>query len=60
MALHDWIREHAGTRFFLYVHLVDPHPPHRPRQEDKRLIHEKRKELKAKGVPWYKRIFVRL
>ncbi len=26
----DWVREHAGQRFFLYVHLVDPHGPHRP------------------------------
>ncbi|HJO26602.1 MAG: hypothetical protein CMK00_05590 [Planctomycetes bacterium] len=29
-----WIEEHAGTRFFLYLHLVDPHAPHTPRQEN--------------------------
>jgi arylsulfatase len=25
-----WIDRNAGTRFFLYLHLVDPHTPHRP------------------------------
>ena len=24
----DWLDEHAGTRFFLYVHLVDAHGPY--------------------------------
>lgn len=28
--VHEWVREHAEERFFLYVHLVDPHDPHRP------------------------------
>jgi arylsulfatase A-like enzyme len=30
----DWLDEQAGTRFFLYLHLVDPHAPHLPRAED--------------------------
>jgi arylsulfatase A-like enzyme len=29
-----WLREHAGARFFLYLHLVDPHTPHRPHPEE--------------------------
>jgi arylsulfatase A-like enzyme len=33
-----WIEEHAGTRFFLYLHLVDPHAPHTPRQENLALL----------------------
>lgn len=28
-----WIDRNAGTRFFLYLHLVDPHTPHRPLPE---------------------------
>lgn len=28
-------------------------------EEDRRLLKEKRAKLKAEGVPWYKRIFVR-
>jgi len=30
----DWLEVHAGTRFFLYLHLVDSHAPHEPREED--------------------------
>ena len=30
------------------------------RQEDKKRLREVRQHLKEKGVPWYKRIFVRL
>lgn len=26
----DWIDQNAPLRFFLYLHLVDPHTPHRP------------------------------
>ncbi len=29
----DWIRMNAGTRFFMYLHLVDTHEPHRPLPE---------------------------
>ena len=29
----SWLRENAGRRFFLYLHLVDPHDPHRPSPE---------------------------
>ena len=29
------------------------------READEQLLKEKRAELKAQGVPWYKRIFVR-
>jgi len=25
-----WLRANAGSRFFLYLHLADPHTPHRP------------------------------
>jgi len=25
-----WLREHQAARFFLYLHLADPHEPHRP------------------------------
>jgi arylsulfatase A-like enzyme len=28
-----WIAEHAHERFFLYLHLVDPHTPHAPPQD---------------------------
>lgn len=31
----DWLRRHASARFFLYLHLVDPHTPHRPHPEEK-------------------------
>jgi arylsulfatase A-like enzyme len=30
----DWLRDHASARFFLYLHLVDPHTPHRPHPEE--------------------------
>ena len=26
----NWLREHHAGRFFLYLHLADPHEPHRP------------------------------
>lgn len=26
----EWLEVHAPVRFFLYLHLVDPHTPHRP------------------------------
>ncbi len=29
-AVLEWVRAHAGARFFLYLHLVDPHTPHNP------------------------------
>ncbi len=29
-----WLDQHSGVRFFLYLHLVDPHHPHEPRPED--------------------------
>jgi arylsulfatase A-like enzyme len=29
-----WISEHADARFFLYVHLVDPHEPVQPAAQD--------------------------
>lgn len=29
-----WLAGHDDARFFLYLHLADPHTPHRPRQED--------------------------
>ena len=29
----EWMRSVAGQRFFLYLHLVDPHHPHKPRAE---------------------------
>ena len=30
----DWLESHAGQRFFLYLHLVDPHTPHVPHPEE--------------------------
>ena len=30
----DWLEVHAPVRFFLYLHLVDPHTPHRPHPEE--------------------------
>lgn len=30
-----WIEAHASVRFFLYLHLVDPHELHRSRPEDR-------------------------
>jgi len=33
--VEDWIRMHAGLRFFLYLHLVDPHLPYAPLREDR-------------------------
>jgi arylsulfatase A-like enzyme len=29
----SWLEAHAGTRFFLYLHLVDPHDPPQPQPE---------------------------
>jgi arylsulfatase A-like enzyme len=29
----EWVRENAARRFFLYLHLADPHAPHRPRPD---------------------------
>jgi len=34
LGLEGWMDRHASARFFLYLHLVDPHAPHRPREED--------------------------
>ncbi len=33
-AVLRWLDANAGVRFFLYLHLVDPHHPHLPRAED--------------------------
>lgn len=30
----EWLEKHAPLRFFLYLHLVDPHTPHRPHPEE--------------------------
>ena len=30
----EWVREHARHRFFLYLHLADPHVPHEPHPEE--------------------------
>jgi arylsulfatase A-like enzyme len=29
-SVERWVEAHAGVRFFLYLHLVDPHTPHAP------------------------------
>ncbi len=29
-SIEDWITTRAGARFFLYLHLADPHTPHEP------------------------------
>ncbi|MCB9915961.1 MAG: sulfatase [Planctomycetes bacterium] len=31
--VRDWIDLHAGLRFFLYLHLVDPHSPYFPEED---------------------------
>jgi arylsulfatase A-like enzyme len=33
-----FLRREQGTRFFLYLHLVDPHVPHEPLEEGARLL----------------------
>lgn len=43
----DWLETHAPLRFFLYLHLVDPHTPHRPD-----LSQVQRLELGAPPVNW--------
>ena len=30
----EWLEQHAPVRFFLYLHLVDPHEPHSPHPEE--------------------------
>lgn len=37
-AVLDWIEQAADTRFFLYLHLVDPHVPHLPLPEGRALL----------------------
>ena len=32
--VHTWLRDNGQHRFFLYLHLVDPHHPHRPRPSE--------------------------
>lgn len=34
----DWLGEHADERFFLYLHLVDPHRPYDPLPESKHAL----------------------
>ncbi|MCH2105743.1 MAG: sulfatase [Planctomycetes bacterium] len=39
--VEEWIASRAGARFFLYLHLADPHTPHEPLPEElERLGHE--------------------
>ncbi len=33
-----WVEAHAAVRFFLYLHLVDPHTPHAPHPEEVRRL----------------------
>ena len=42
-----WLREHAPLRFFLYLHLVDPHTPHVPHPAEARRL-----ELGPKPKDW--------
>lgn len=30
----NWLRKQHGSRFFLYLHMADPHTPHRPHPDD--------------------------
>jgi len=30
----EWLRANASRRFFMYLHLVDPHVPHRPHPDE--------------------------
>jgi arylsulfatase A-like enzyme len=34
----DWLGHAAGSRFFLYLHLADPHVPHQPLAEGRALL----------------------
>ncbi|MFN0243797.1 MAG: sulfatase [Planctomycetota bacterium] len=34
----NWMQMYEDWRFFLYLHLVDPHAPHRPRDVDRDLV----------------------
>ena len=44
----DWIRMNAGTRFFMYLHLVDTHDPHMPRAEAReQFVGQKPRDLEA-------------
>ena len=33
-AVFDWLDQNYGSRFFLYLHMADPHTPHRPHPDD--------------------------
>jgi len=49
-----WIRGHAGARFFLYLHLADPHTPHRPHPEElDRLGFERPADFPERGMDLY-------
>ncbi len=37
-SIRRWLRGHAPYRFFLYLHLVDPHAPHEPDASALRLV----------------------
>ncbi len=37
-SIRRWLRGHAPYRFFLYLHLVDPHAPHEPDESARRLV----------------------
>jgi arylsulfatase A-like enzyme len=49
-AASDWITAHAGERFFVWVHLFDPHSPYAP-PAGFRVSEEEPVSLEAKRVP---------
>jgi len=53
-AVLSWVRTHARTRFFLYLHLVDPHAPHAPHPEElARLGGERPDDFPENGMNFY-------
>ena len=47
----DWIEKNKDNRFFLWVHLMDPHAPYLPSEEEACRFDEKYcEEIKSKGV----------
>ena len=50
----DWIRMNAGTRFFMYLHLVDAHDPHPVRPEHRReFVGPRPSDMSADGFHEY-------
>ncbi len=56
-----WVDAHAGVRFFLYLHLVDPHTPHTPdRVEVERLGRFAPSGFPEQGIDHYNSLLQRI